>query len=310
MEAEIIIPSRPEQLAAHTAFAAILADKGGDHTAEHAQVLPSRAVFQMAVVLPENYIQHPVQSVFDAPVSAGGAAKLRGRAAPAADIVGLLMGLLVTDPPRPRHADNRLQVHPLFTSTQSLQVVQHATDSLLLASMAPLLANPQVVGEPHIVGRECGLELGDQVGLQGGLVALDLQQVIGLGRADGVGDFLLAAHGVNRYQRALQFQQFEQLGNGGDLVGLVLDRDLSQGQEVGPHPGTDQMQTSAVQATTATLCLAIDLDVLETQAATNGIDPGRESVLEGGWAQVTEQIAEGIVGGDAAGQSQPQRTQP
>ncbi len=65
------------------------------------------------------------------------------------------------------------------------------------------------------VGRERGRELGDPVGLQGGWVALDVQQVIGLGAADRLGDFLLATAGVNRDQRAVEFQQSEQIGNGG-----------------------------------------------------------------------------------------------
>src|SRR5262249_14485779 len=164
--------------------------------------------------------------------------------------------------------------------------------------------------DTHEVGLEGRLNGGVDVCFQDGLVAFDLQQIFGPGIADRARNVLLAPQGINRYQRSVQFQQLEQLGDGGNLVGLVFDGDLPQGQRVSPNPGAHQVQAGAAQATAPAQGLTIDLDVLDPQVGTDGVDPGGETVLEGRGGQVAEDIAKGIVGRDALRQSQAQRAQP
>src|SRR5262245_35642833 len=131
MEAELIVPGGAEHLAADTALAVVLAQQGGYHATEHPQVLSRGPVLEPTVVLPENDIQHPVQSVFDAPVPPCGAAQLHGAAAPATDVMGHLEGLLVSFPPRAGHAEDGLHIRPLLPGAQPLQVVPYQTHPLL-----------------------------------------------------------------------------------------------------------------------------------------------------------------------------------
>lgn len=79
-----------------------------------------------------------------------------------------------------------------------------------------------------------GAEIVGDIGLQSGLLALQRQQEVGLVRHDLVGDLDLAAHGVDADEGALELtgvgQIVEQLGNGGDLVGLLRHAALRQHQ--------------------------------------------------------------------------------
>ena len=62
------------------------------------------------------------------------------------------------------------------------------------------------------------------------LVSLDGQEVIGVRVDDGLCDFTLASHGVDGYDATLEIQFAHEFGNGRDLVGLLVDRDLAQGE--------------------------------------------------------------------------------
>ena len=64
------------------------------------------------------------------------------------------------------------------------------------------------------------------------LVLLHRQHVIGPASCDLLGNLPLAAHGVNGHDAVVQIQQVQQLGNGGDFVGLRLSLDLTQGQSL------------------------------------------------------------------------------
>src|SRR5262245_35115127 len=124
MEAELVVPGGPQQLAADATFALILAEQGSDYPAQHPQVLRRGAVLEPAGVLPEDDIQHPVQPVLDPPVPAGGPAQLAGTAPAAADVMGHLEALLAPLPSGPENADNGLHVGPLLPGAQPPQVVQ------------------------------------------------------------------------------------------------------------------------------------------------------------------------------------------
>src|SRR5947209_3513955 len=103
MESKLVVPGDAEQLTADTGLAVILAEQGRNHAPEHPQVFRSRAILEPTVVLAEDHLQHPVQTVLDTPVPTGRTAQLLRAAPAAADGVRHLEGFLVALPSGPRH---------------------------------------------------------------------------------------------------------------------------------------------------------------------------------------------------------------
>ena len=68
------------------------------------------------------------------------------------------------------------------------------------------------------------------------LVLLDRQNIVRALFDDLTRDLLLAAHGVDGYYAAFDFQRLEQFGDGGCLVGMVVGFDLSERDAVGCRP--------------------------------------------------------------------------
>src|SRR5262245_5498648 len=118
MESELIVPGRPQQLAADTALTPLAAEQGRSDPTQQAQVLRGRAVLEPAVILPKDHVQHPVQAVLDAPVASRRAAQFLSAATPAADVMGHLEGFLAPFPRRPRYPHDGLHIDPLLTRTQ------------------------------------------------------------------------------------------------------------------------------------------------------------------------------------------------
>src|SRR3954463_3574400 len=89
-------------------------------------------------------------------------------------------------------------------------------------------------------------------GLEGAaVIGLQRQQVVGTLRPDPRGDVLLASHGVERHDGALEMQGVEQLGDGGNLVRLAVDLALTEHQSSITGPGTNQMQRAVIVAAAA-----------------------------------------------------------
>src|SRR3954447_26842801 len=190
MASELIVPGGAEQLTTDTALAGVLAEQGRRHTPKHPQVFRRRAVLETAVVFPEDHIQDPVQTVLDTPVPPRGAAQFRRAAAATANIVSYLEGLLIPFPFAPKHPDDGSQIHPVLPGAQPLQVVPHQAHVLLVPTVTVPLTDPQVLREAYEIGLEGRLEASVEVGFQEGLVALDLEQIVGLGVADRLRDVL------------------------------------------------------------------------------------------------------------------------
>ena len=74
------------------------------------------------------------------------------------------------------------------------------------------------------------------------VVALEGQQVVRLGVADGDGDLFLAGHGVEADHAALHVDVVQQFGNGGDLVGFRIDKQLTECQSAGRGPRADEVE--------------------------------------------------------------------
>ncbi len=75
-----------------------------------------------------------------------------------------------------------------------------------------------------------------------GLIGLERQHVITAALENGRGGLVLAVHGIGGDDAALQRQQGEQLGQRRDLVGPVVDPQLTEHQARLAGPGADQMQ--------------------------------------------------------------------
>ena len=86
-------------------------------------------------------------------------------------------------------------------------------------------------GCDDLFGR-CGLEVGGHVGFEGGLIALQSQDIVRLGVVDLLGDVDLASHGVDGDERPRELagvlEGVQQFGDGGDLVGFLRHAELSQ----------------------------------------------------------------------------------
>ena len=158
------------------------------------------------------------------------------------------------------------------------------------------------------IGEVRGPLLGEeqrQVLLEGRLVALDRQQVVGALVSYGARDLLLAAHGVDGHQSALELQHLEQPGDGDDLVLLVGDGLLAQHQLLAAGPRRDHVQGGAALARIpgAPRGLAVDGDhIVLADTLVYGAEalrPGDEAVAEGVVVERVEQVVDGVVAGYA-----------
>jgi hypothetical protein len=59
---------------------------------------------------------------------------------------------------------------------------------------------------------------------------------------DRLGDLALGSHRINGNQRPIQIEYFEQQRDGGDLIGFLFRRLLSQHDPLTGGPGRDQVQ--------------------------------------------------------------------
>ena len=71
--------------------------------------------------------------------------------------------------------------------------------------------------------------------MEGRLVVLDGEEVVGPSIQDRLGDGGLAAHGIGRDQGALEIEPLDEGRNGGDLVGFFKYRLLSPCRRMTEH---------------------------------------------------------------------------
>ena len=142
------------------------------------------------------------------------------------------------------------------------------------------------------------------------LVALQCQHVVGPAADDLLGDRLLGPHRVDRHDPAPHVDLLQQLGDRGDLVGLLGADLLAQGQPVVAGPGGDDVQGAEILlgVMAAAGRLAIDGDDRAIDARLGGGlvaeagDPGVEAGLEGLGLEHHQDAAEDVLAGDAVGQ--------
>jgi hypothetical protein len=145
---------------------------------------------------------------------------------------------------------------------------------------------------------------------QGGLVVLGRQQVVAAAVEDLLGDPGLAAHGVDRHQRAAEGQAVEQLGNGGDLVGLGMAGLLTQHQTLTAGPGRHHVQRAPIARAIvrAPRGLAVDrhhLRALDLRLVpAKAVHPLGEALGEEVAIQGVDHVVERVVTGNATSEGQ------
>ena len=200
---------------------------------------------QAAVVLPELHVQGAVQAVLHAPVAAHQGQQGLGIHGPAGDAVAHGPLAAVGPVAFRAHPDQAAQAGPVGGVGHPLAEAGPAQDRAGAPFAAPAVALDGLALVLHF-GREGAplglLEGGAHLGMQGGLVALDGQDVVGTGGLQVLHDGPLAAGGVDRDHGPLQDHAFEQAGDGRDLVALGLAGLLGQGQALPHQEGADQEQ--------------------------------------------------------------------
>ena len=138
------------------------------------------------------------------------------------------------------------------------------------------------------------------------MVGPPAQHVVGPLLPDLACNRLLAAHGIEGYDAALQAQHAQQFRDGCDFVGLVIHRGLGQHQAVGLRPGTHQMQGPQAPAPVmgAAHALAVDRHDLALGQGKGRLHPVPKALLEVGRVQPCEDPPQRVVRGDPVRQFQ------
>jgi hypothetical protein len=114
-----------------------------------------------------------------------------------------------------------------FGELEPVEVIGGFDDALFDATvgffrariMVPdLVAFGFAVFDRFMIGEE-----GGDFGVRGAMVGLESEEGMGSGEVDFPGDLFLAAHGVEGDGGAFHVDLAQQLGHGGDFVGLAID---------------------------------------------------------------------------------------
>src|SRR3954464_9842808 len=106
------------------------------------------------------------------------------------------------------------------------------------------------------------------------LVALDGDDTVAPTSDDLLDDLLLAAHGVDRDERAVQVDLLQELRDGGDLIGLGVGGHLSQCDPLLAGPGADDVQGAEVLGPVVRAATGLAVDSDEASGVV-GIGPDR-----------------------------------
>ena len=161
----------------------------------------------------------------------------------AADVITDIGGGLLTDySPLAYHHADRPQVLPQGLIPNPAGVVDREVLAALRAAVAPLDRLVIAIAALAIRLVQLGSEAGLNVFHQPLLVVLHGQYVMPVAFPDLASNVLLTAHRINGHDGPREVEQLQQPGNRRDLIGLVADGYLAQGQVVGRCPGTHQVQ--------------------------------------------------------------------
>src|SRR5271169_1965646 len=223
-----------------------------------------------------------MQSVLDAPVAAHRVGETTGRDELAQDVIAVFTDLLTVALSFVDSNSNRLQTNPTRTVWQ---VFGNGTDHVVTSFLpaVPFFVS-HVVTHPDAreVVLHVLLEEVDDPLMQCWLVILDGQAIIRARADDLPRDLGLTTHRVDGDHRTRQFEHFQQLGNGRDLVAFGVDDDLSQANVIRGRPGAHhvngRLAVSHVEA--AAERPPVDGDYLPIGDFVQGRDPTQQTLLE------------------------------
>jgi hypothetical protein len=201
------------------------------------------------------------------------------------------------------HADRR-QPLPFLDVTDAEGAMNDAITTILLTTVPAFALLIDVVLQAREVAVQRLLKLQLDVFEQVFLVVFDSQRVVAASFQNLGGNGLLAAHGVDGHQGAVQVEQLQERRDGRDFIGFHIDRYLSQRQVLCGGPSADQVQRAELGRAGAAQRLTIDGDVLDLERSTDGFHPVAETGLEGLGAETLEDSFERVMRRNAVGQLQ------
>lgn len=135
-----------------------------------------------------------------------------------------------------------------------------------------------------------------------GLVVLDGEQVVGLGIDNRLGDVVLASHRVDGDQSTSQGQGLEQVGDGRDLVGLLVSGELPQHQRVVHDESAHDVDGGQSPTCRAAHGLAVDRDVQFRHLVRDRLRPSGKSLAKRLGVEGREDTAKRVGAGHAGRQ--------
>ena len=150
--------------------------------------------------------------------------------------------------------------------------------------------------QPRGRGGKCRLHCG----MGGRPVLLEGEDIVASAVEDRPRDLGLGPHGIDGDECAVQVQSLEQQGNGHDFIGFFRHRFLSEHETLTRGPGGYGMQGHAAlgAGVAAARGLAINRDNIGHVVAQT-LDPGEEAGLEHLRIDGGDDVAQGIVAGNA-----------
>src|SRR3712207_867520 len=278
----IVVPGRHFAPTAAAGWAvAVSGDEVEGDLAQEGEVAGGGAVAHATVVLAEGDVENPMQGVLDAPVPADGLDQDGGIVAAAGEEVADL-GLDLTRTGNAADRLHRQQSAEIGPFLQGLQLSGGRAHGPASADQAAVAFVKGVESRPAAgAAAEAGMFEMAARGLEGtAVIGLQRQETVGTLPPDPRGDVLLAAHGVERHDGAVEMQAVEKFGDGGDLVRLAVDLAPAEHQSLITGPGADQMQRAVIVAAAARAPhgLAVDRHHFALDLARQGLRPSREEI--------------------------------
>jgi len=142
------------------------------------------------------------------------------------------------------------------------------------------------------------LEQGDGVGVEFAFAPFQRQHVVRPRARNLIGDLLLATHRVTGYDTPRHLQRLQKLGDGSDLVGLLVGFYLPERHAALAGPGADHVQGcfAGFAVVAAPERLAVDGDDLSAHSLAGGAHPPKEASLELLRGDAREDASEGVFG--------------
>ena len=275
------------------------------------------ALADPALVFVKGDVEHPVTLVLDAPVLADHLLQPFGVGLMGGQVVALLHALLAVHALLAAaellamgfDADHRAQTRPVF----------------LLQFVDP----PETIGGQHHASLDSPMGLVVHLGgaegsalllavlevsraaekllrplVKSTVIGFESQQVIGMGHGEFTGDGFLATHGIETHGVAFEVELVNELGHGGDLVGLPVDGELTEGQLVVDGPCADKMQARGGVCVLEAVPqgLAVDGDELAVERPADREDKRGKALAEPIWINGSEDTPEGVIAGYSARQ--------